>query len=530
MKKQKKSFFWFFTSLQEKQRLIHFDNNKGKGFRHKQNEYIHHSLLQDHEHAYFVLHREQVNTVLFLILCIEVALFFSIHTTVTLLISSIIFFYFLDLLFNLFLIIRSFLSDPEIEVSQEEIKQYTKQWPAYTVLCPLYKESSVLQQFIAAMKQIDYPQEKLQVMLLLEEDDTELRESIKHIALPSSFEVVIVPHSYPKTKPKAMNYGLRHVKGKFVVIYDGEDIPDPLQLKKVVVAFEKVSNNTVCIQAKLNFYNVHQNLLTRVFTAEYSLWFDLILPGLQSIHAPIPLGGTSNHFRKKDLIQVRAWDSFNVTEDADLGMRLVKHGRKTAILNSTTYEEANSDLINWFHQRTRWIKGYIQTYLVHTRDPKNHIAATDRKTFIIFNLIIGGKVLSALLNPFMWALTITYFLFRSHVGLLIESFFPTVVLYMGVICFFFGNFLYVFYYMLGASKRGQDELIKYVFFVPLYWLMMSLAAWKALYTLITNPHYWSKTIHGLHLKNEQFTNFNQVIVSKGSGGRIGLTLKRSTEQ
>lgn len=208
----------------------------------------------------------------------------------------------------------------------------------------------------------------------------------------------------------------------------------------------------------------------------------------------------------------------------------MKHGKRTAILNSTTYEEANSHLLNWFHQRTRWIKGYIQTYLVHTRDPKDHVASTGHNTFLMFNLIIGGKVLSSLLNPFMWLLTLLYFLFRAHIGTTIESFFPPYILYMGVVCFFFGNFLYLFYYMLGASKRDQDELIKFVFIVPMYWLFMSISAWRAVYTLITDPHYWPKTIHGLHL--EQAKNADPgsgvLFVSKGGTSRVGLTLKRSS--
>ncbi|HSW97592.1 MAG TPA: glycosyltransferase [Candidatus Saccharimonadales bacterium] len=499
MKKKAILLFNFLKHISEKQKLVHFDTKKGKGFFHKNDEYIHHSLLQEHEHAFFILNREQLNTFLLFILFLEIALFFSLHRTITLLLGTIIIMYFSDLLFNLFLVIRSFSSAPEIEITQKEIYDYPSAWPRYTILCPLYKEAAVLDQFITAMKNIDYPKHKLQVLLLLEEDDTESFEVIKKMRLPQYFEIIVVPHSFPKTKPKAMNYGLRHVSGEFVVIYDGEDIPDPQQLKKVVVSFKKLDNNVVCIQAKLNFYNAHQNLLTRVFTAEYSLWFDLILPGLQSIHAPIPLGGTSNHFKKKDLIAMRAWDSFNVTEDADLGMRLAQNGGKTAMLNSTTYEEANSSLRNWFHQRTRWIKGYIQTYLVHTRDPKEHVATTGRKTFLIFNLIIGGKVVSALINPLMWMLTILYFLYRAHIGILIESFFPPYILYMGVVSFFFGNFLYLFYYMLGASQRGQDELIKYVFLVPFYWILLSAAAWRAIYTLITEPHYWPKTIHGLHL-------------------------------
>ena len=229
----------------------------------------------------------------------------------------------------------------------------------------------------------------------------------------------------------------------------------------------------------------------------------MILTGLQSINAPIPLGGTSNHFRKKDLQKLKGWDSFNVTEDADLGMRLVKSGHKTAVIDSLTLEEANSDIKNWFWQRTRWIKGYIQTYFLHMRKPVDFIRRWNDPQVITFQLIIGGKVLSMFINSFMWLITISYFAFRPYVGEFIESFFPGPVLYMGILCLVLGNFLYFYYYMIGCVKHEHDELVKYVFLVPFYWLAMSIAAWGAVYLFLAKPHHWSKTKHGLHLKDRR---------------------------
>lgn len=408
---------------------------------------------------------------------------------------------------------RSFTIPPEIEIGKEELAALREiNLPTYTIFCPLYHEGHVLPQFVSAMNRLDYPKNKLQIMLLLEEDDEETIAAAKKMALPPQFEILVVPDSLPKTKPKACNYGLKFARGEFCVIYDAEDIPDPSQLKKAILAFQKSPNNIICIQAKLNFYNPHQNILTRVFTAEYSLWFDLVLPGLQSISAPIPLGGTSNHFRTKDLLKLKGWDSFNVTEDCDLGMRLAKHEYRTAIINSMTFEEANSNLLNWFGQRTRWIKGYIQTYLVHMRNPRKFMKNLNESHLITFQLIVGGKVLSMLINPFMWAVTISYFVFRAASGPTIESFYPAGVLYMGVFCLIFGNFLYLYYYMIGCAKREHYDIIKYVFLVPFYWLAMSLAAYRAIFMIIKDPHYWGKTKHGLHLqKNKHLREMREFI-------------------
>ena len=475
--------------------------NRGKSILFGGKEFVHHSGLHHSESALYNLVRAQKVVLGLIAAAFVVFLFVNWHATLVATISVITFLYFLDLLFNVYLSVRSISSNPEISVSETEIQTLRDiDLPRYTIFCPLYKEWQVVPQFVSAMSKLDSPAEKLEILFLLEENDTETIEKIRAESMPEHFKIVVVPHSNPKTKPKAMNYGLQHATGEYLVIYDAEDMPEPDQLKKAIVAFGKTSDRTICVQAKLNFYNTDQNILTKIFTAEYSLWFDLILPGLQSIDAPIPLGGTSNHFKVSVLKELDGWDAFNVTEDCDLGMRLAKRGYKTAVVESTTYEEANSEPINWYNQRSRWIKGYIQTYFVHMRAPQNFKGRI--RDFLAFQIIVGGKIFSMFINPIFWLVTICYFAFRLQVGDFIESFFPGIILHIGVVSFVMGNFLYLYNYMIGCSKRGFDSLVKYIFLTPFYWLGMSLAAWKGVYEVIIKPHYWSKTVHGLHLKKQ----------------------------
>ena len=199
-------------------------------------------------------------------------------------------------------------------------------WPSYTILCPLYREARIVPQFVRAMMHLDYPVEKLQILFLTEMDDSQTRNAIRALALPPHFQIVTVPEGTPRTKPRACNFGLMQATGQYLVIYDAEDIPEPTQLKKAVLTFANHGPDLGCVQAKLNFYNPHQNVLTRWFTAEYSLWFDLILPGLQRARLALPLGGTSNHFPTRTLRALGGWDAFNVTEDCDLGLRLSSTG------------------------------------------------------------------------------------------------------------------------------------------------------------------------------------------------------------
>lgn len=482
---------------------IEFDDeyakSVGSGFRYKGREYVTHNTLARKDSAIerTTLIQRSFLAILFLVLLLGALINGS--GLLILIVSFVTILYFCDLLFNMFLIYRSLKLYSEISVGDKTTKQ-PREWPVYTILCPLYKEALVVPQFIAAMQAIDYPKRQLEVLLLLEEDDTETIDAIRAMDLPGFFKITIVPPSLPKTKPKACNYGLQRASGEYAVIYDAEDIPDPLQLKKAVIAFEGSGANIGCIQAKLNYYNWNQNILTRLFTLEYSLWFNLILTGLQSIKAPIPLGGTSNHFKTKMLRDLGGWDPFNVTEDADLGIRLAKRGLKTAVLDSTTLEEANSAIGNWLRQRSRWIKGYMQTYLVHMRDLREFGRKSRRIDMITFQLVIGGKVVSMLVNPLLWAMTIGYFLYRPVLGPVIESLYLVPVFYIGAVSLIIGNFLYLYYYMIGAARQGRPELIIFAVFVPFYWLMMSIAAVYALRDLMTRPFHWHKTKHGLHLK------------------------------
>ena len=411
--------------------------------------------------------------------------------------------YFLDTLFNLYLVLRSLKNPPEIKSEECELNSLESgSLPVYSIFCPLYKEAHMLPVFLDAIEKLEWPKDKLDVMLLLEETDRETIRAAEDMDLPSHVRIVVVPESLPKTKPKACNYGLSLAKGEYVVIYDAEDIPDPLQLKKAYLGFKKVPRTVGCLQAKLNYFNPNQNLLTKLFTVEYSLWFDMILPGLQSINTSIPLGGTSNHFRTKDLLDLEGWDPFNVTEDCDLGVRIFKKGYRTTIIDSVTLEEANSDLKNWLRQRSRWIKGYIQTYLVHMRHPIDFFRENGIHA-LIFQLVVGGKTAFVFINPILWLATFSYFALHGLVGSSIEKLYPSIIFFMAATSLVFGNFLAVYYYMIGCAKRGQWSLVKYVFLVPFYWGLMSIASLIAAYQLIVKPHFWEKTNHGLHLAKKE---------------------------
>ena len=366
--------------------------------------------------------------------------------------------------------------------------------PPYTVLVPLFREVDVIADVIRAMEALDYPPDRLDVKLLLEADDAPTIKAAHRIRTHLPVEVTIVPVSQPRTKPKACNYGLAGARGELVTIYDAEDRPEPLQLRRAVAAFQRLPESVACLQARLSYHNVEQNLLTRWFTIEYATWFSLILPAVARRGGPVPLGGTSMHIKRSVLDGIGAWDAFNVTEDADLGVRLARMGYGTAVLESTTQEEANSDFINWVKQRSRWYKGYLQTWLVHMRHPLRLWRELGAAGFSAFTLLVGAVPLLALINPFFWLLTWLWFLARPA---FLASWLPPAIYYPSLVCMIVGNFLALYLGLIAVRVERQPHLIPAALVIPAYWLMMSVAAIRAFLQLVVAPSFWEKSVHGL---------------------------------
>jgi cellulose synthase/poly-beta-1,6-N-acetylglucosamine synthase-like glycosyltransferase len=403
--------------------------------------------------------------------------------------------FFGTILFKLYLSLNGSKSEMKELVNKAEVKAIQNDsLPIYTILLPVYKEDKLIRKLIWNLRSLDYPRGKLDVKLLIEEDDDKTLNAVRNLDFPANFETIVVPFHMPKTKPKACNYGLHFCRGEYLAIYDAEDVPDSDQLKKCVVLFRKLPSEFVVLQGALNYFNKNENMLTRMFTLEYTYWFDYMLPGLMSLDIPIPLGGTSNHFKFDKLMELGGWDPFNVTEDADLGVRVFEKGFKVGIVNSTTLEEANNEPFNWIRQRSRWIKGYMQTTLVHMRNPARLIRRIGWKGFLGFNFFIAGTSITFLLYPILLSFLLIYAIVKLT---FVASLFPDWVLYIATFNLVAGNTMMIYVNMLSVFKRRYYELILFGALNPLYWIMHSIAAYKGLWQLIYKPFYWEKTNHGL---------------------------------
>jgi len=368
--------------------------------------------------------------------------------------------------------------------------------PVYTILVPLYGEANMIEGLAEALLGLDYPPERLDIKLIFEADDAETLAMAKSLPLPGNVEFIVAPRSDPQTKPKALNFALPFVRGDFVVIYDAEDRPEPGQLRQALHVFANGAPDLACVQARLGFYNANENWLTRQFEIEYAALFDLMLPMLRRYRLPIPLGGTSNHFRADILKKVGAWDPFNVTEDADLGIRLARLGHSVEVTGAMTTEEASNNLGGWMRQRKRWLKGWMQTWLVHMRQPVRLWRELGARGFFAFQVLIGGVILAGLVHPFFFTYA-PYALASAVADGSIASFSGLALTALNATVLVSGYVVAVIAGVLAVRKRGKLGLQMQALMTPVYWLLISGAAYCALWQFLTRPFYWAKTAHGL---------------------------------
>lgn len=365
--------------------------------------------------------------------------------------------------------------------------------PVVSVIVALYRESNIAHRLVSRLQRLDYPHDRLEVLLVVEADDSLTRLALARADLPPWMRLVVVPGGSVRTKPRALNYALDHCRGSLIGVYDAEDAPEPDQIRRMVTHFHARGPDVACLQGALDFYNPGQNWLSRCFTVEYAAWFRLLLPGIARLGLPVPLGGTTLFFRRAALERLGRWDAHNVTEDADLGLRLARHGYRTEILASTTHEEANCRAGPWVKQRSRWIKGFMMTWLAHMRRPRALWRDLGPRRFWAVQLLLLGSVIHALTAPLLWSLWLVAFGLPHPVARLLGPlgfdllgglFVLTALLGMG-----FG--------IAGLRRAGAPVSALWVPTLAFYNPMATAAAWKAAAEMVTRPFWWDKTRHGL---------------------------------
>ncbi len=373
--------------------------------------------------------------------------------------------------------------------------------PIYTVMIALYREATSVAPLLQAIADLDYPREKLDVILITEADDDATRQAIARLLPMPYVQVLTVPAIGPQTKPKALNYALPFARGSYVAVFDAEDRPEPGQLRAALDVFDHHGERTACVQASLCIDNAPESLLSRMFAAEYAGQFDVLLPGLAALHLPLPLGGSSNHFRADVLRNVGGWDAWNVTEDADLGIRLARFGYRCVTFSSTTYEEAPVRFGPWLRQRSRWMKGWMQTAGVHLRRPWRLWREVGPVKSLGVALIAGGNVLTALVYPLL-LVEIALFAMRAGLAANVSDVLQNKLMSLHLAAISAGYLSTAVIGLMGLARRRQMRHAWILLLAPLYWGLLSIAAWRALWQLLREPHRWEKTQHAVSRRSK----------------------------
>ncbi|RYI15376.1 MAG: glycosyltransferase, partial [Acetobacteraceae bacterium] len=362
-----------------------------------------------------------------------------------------------------------------------------------SIIVALYNEADIAPRLVRRLARLDYPVELLDVILAVEAEDHVTLDALANAELPPWMRVVIVPAGQVKTKPRALNHALDHARGAIVGVYDAEDAPEPDQLLKVVERFQRSGPEVACLQGMLDYYNPRTNWLSRCFTIEYAGWFHLVLPGLARLGLVVPLGGTTLFFRRDVLDRLGAWDAHNVTEDADLGIRLARHGYRTELIETVTFEEANCRPLPWIKQRSRWIKGYIMTWAVHMRQPRLLWRQLGAKGFLGFQVLFLGTIAQFLLAPLLWSFMVLPF----GIDHPLYDAMPNWSMWALAITFFLSEVANILIGAIGLGRTKHGLSLIWVLTLKVYYPLASLAAYKGLIELATRPFYWDKTTHGL---------------------------------
>ncbi|MGR3433309.1 MAG: glycosyltransferase [Shimia sp.] len=358
--------------------------------------------------------------------------------------------------------------------------------PRITMIVPLFREARIAERLMRRIEAVRWPRDALEVLLVHEAEDTVTAAALARARLPGWARVLAVPPGRVRTKPRALNFALTHSTGAIVGIWDAEDAPDPGQLEAVAARFAAAPPRIACLQGRLAFYNARASWLTRAFATDYAAWFGLVLPGLARLGLPVPLGGTTLFFRRGPLEAVGAWDAHNVTEDADLGVRLHRRGWRTELIDTETREEAVARPWAWVRQRSRWLKGYLITWAVHARRPAALWRDLGPAGFAAFHVhFLSGIAVLALLPPLWGALALRWARGGgdgSLAALTVAALAASAVHYA--------------VQFAGASRTRGRVRMAWVG-LGLLTLPLSIAAvWKALFELAVAPFWWDKTSHG----------------------------------
>ena len=365
--------------------------------------------------------------------------------------------------------------------------------PVVSVMVALYKESDIAARLVRRLGRLDYPHDRLDIVLVVEEGDRMTRAALANADLPPWMRIVVAPEGSVKTKPRALNHALDQCRGSIIGVYDAEDAPEPDQLRRVVDHFYRRGPEVACLQGILDYYNPRTNWLARCFTIEYASWFRVILPGMQRLGMPLPLGGTTLFFRREALVALGGWDAHNVTEDADLGMRLARRGFRTEIIQTTTYEEANCRTLPWIKQRSRWVKGYMMTYATHMRAPLVTLREMGAWQFAGFQVLFLGALTQTLTVPLLWS----FWLMTLGLAHPVAPYFPPPVLMAGFALFVACEVLNIAIGLTGLRRSGQKISAFWIPTLSLYHPLAALSGYKAAWEMMRSPFYWDKTSHGL---------------------------------
>jgi cellulose synthase/poly-beta-1,6-N-acetylglucosamine synthase-like glycosyltransferase len=385
---------------------------------------------------------------------------------------------------------------PEAYKKAKAPARFLKPQKSFTVMLPVRHEEDVIQTTIERVVRSNYPLSLLEVVVICSPDDSgtiaKAQQKIAQLRRQGIDNVRVIAYKgKPINKPHGLNACLRVTRNELVTIFDAEDDihPDIFNVINTVFLKEKVA----VVQAGVQLMNYESTWYSVLNVLEYFFWFKSRL----HYHTKLgmtPLGGNTVFFTRDVLERVGGWDEQDLTEDADIGIRISLLGEPMRVIYDDRYvtrEETPPTISQFIKQRTRWSQGFLQTLL---KGEWKQLPKLEQRLLALYTL--GFPAIQAMLGVYIVASALMMFTVKAPVPVAIILDLPFYLLAAHFMLNVIG--LYEFTEAHGMKPTWKTPVIMALGYIP-YQGMLAYASVRATMRQLRGINNWEKTQHvGAH--------------------------------
>jgi cellulose synthase/poly-beta-1,6-N-acetylglucosamine synthase-like glycosyltransferase len=352
--------------------------------------------------------------------------------------------------------------------------------PTFSIIVPTKNEESVIQRCLVSIMNIDYPKDKLQVIIVDGNSVDNTYSICEKISQQYPNNIKIIREQTTTGKPAALNLALTYATGDIVCVFDADSLPEKNVLSKVASYFN--DKQLTALQGMTTSINEKSNILTRVIASEEKAWFQMLMSGREKMRLFVPLNGSCQFIRHTALTEMGGWDENSLTEDVELAVRLVEKNRLIKYASDVcSGQETPSTLRSLVKQRIRWYRGYMETALKYGR----LLDSINKRT-------VDAEI--SLAGPFMMVISLLSYINWALVAIFFSQSTPILNFTGLVIALTAVSLVTIGIGLTTSEKPIKPKNLLWIPFVYIYWLVqMFIACWAFLKLVFRSKRDWTKT-------------------------------------